>query len=137
VQAIKDAALVLRINESEAQVVERVVEVLTLTQRVRFIFQSPTSSFRQLERLAIVDRNIAYADRTRAEPAPEVTIAVVESPMGHGEPGESGNKRAQEPLQRKPVVCFYCRRPEHTQSRCFRRLSQRGKVTHTVESSRS
>jgi len=40
------------------------------------------SSFRQLERLAIVDRNIAYADRSRAETATEVTIAVVESPTG-------------------------------------------------------
>jgi len=135
VQAIKDAALVLRINKSEEQVVERAVEGLTPTQRARFVFQSPPSSFRQLERLAIVDRNIAYADRSRAEPAPEVTIAVVESPTGHGEPGESGSKRAQESSQRKAVVCFYCRRPGHKQRRCFRRMSQRGKIAHTVESS--
>jgi len=94
VQTIKYVTLVLRINENEAQVVERVLEGLTPTQRARFIFQSPLSSFRQLERLAIVDRNIAYADRSRVEPAPEVTIAVVESPTGHGELGQSGNKRA-------------------------------------------
>jgi hypothetical protein len=43
VQAMKDAALVLRINESEAQIVERVVERLTSTQRARFVFQSPPS----------------------------------------------------------------------------------------------
>jgi len=43
VQVIKDAALVLRINECEAQLVERVVEGLTPTQRVRFVFQSPPS----------------------------------------------------------------------------------------------
>jgi len=106
VQAIKDAVLVLRINESKAHVVEKVVEGLMPTQRSRFVFQSLPSSFRQLERSTIVDRNIAYADRSRVEPAPEVTIVVVKSPMGHGEPGESGNKRAQEPRQRKAVVCF-------------------------------
>ena len=83
-----------------------------------------------------MDRNVAYADRSRTEPAPEVMIAVVESPTGHGEPGKSGNKRAQEPRQKKALVCFYCRRPGHKQSRCFRRISQRGKVAHTVESSR-
>jgi len=38
VQEIKDAALVLRINESEAQVVEGVVEGLTPTQPARFVF---------------------------------------------------------------------------------------------------
>ena len=38
VQAIKYAALVLRISESEAQVVERVVG-LTPTRRARFVFQ--------------------------------------------------------------------------------------------------
>jgi hypothetical protein len=63
VQAIKDAALVLRISDSEAQVVERVVEGLTPTQRAHFFSQPPPSSFRQLERFAIVDRNITYADR--------------------------------------------------------------------------
>ena len=137
VQAIKDAALVLRISESEAQIVERVVEGLTPTKRACFIFQPPHSSFRKLERLAIVDRNITYADRSRAEPAPEVVIAVVESPTEHGETVGSGNKRSQEPRQRKAVVCFYCRKPGHTQSRCFLRLSQRCKVAQTVQSSRS
>ena len=46
----------LRINESEAQVVERVVEGLTPTKRARFVFQPPPSSFRHLELLAIVRR---------------------------------------------------------------------------------
>ena len=40
---MKDVALVLRINESEAQLVERVVEGLTPTQRSRFVFQTPPS----------------------------------------------------------------------------------------------
>ena len=44
VKAIKDAALVLRIDESEVRVVERVVEGLTPTQRTRFVFQPPSGN---------------------------------------------------------------------------------------------
>jgi len=106
VQAIKVAALVLRISESEAQVVERVVEGLTPTQRAHFVFQSPPSSVRQLVRLAIVDRNIAYADRSRAEPAPEVTIAVVESPTGYGEPEIRGIKEHRNLGREKLLFAF-------------------------------
>ena len=105
-QGIKDAALVLRISESEAQEVEGVVEGLTPIQRSRFVFHPLPSSFRKSERLAIVDSNITYADRSREEPVSEVTNAVVESPTEHDEPGESRNKRAQEPRKRKVVVCF-------------------------------
>jgi len=136
VQVIKDAALVLRINESEAQLVERIIEGLTPTQRARFVFQPPPSSFRQLEQFAIVDRNIAYAHRSRAEPASEVEFAAIESQSEHCETLGYG-KRSQDPRQRKVVVCFYCRKPGNTQSRCFLRLSQRGRVAHTVKSSRS
>ena len=71
---------------------ERVVEGLTPTQHARFVFQPQPSSFQQLERLAIVDRNIAYADRSRAKPVLEVMIAVVELPSEHGEHGGAGEK---------------------------------------------
>ena len=98
-------------------------------------FSSPT--FFLLTIRTISNRNIAHAHQSRAEPILEVTTAVGESPTERGEPGGSGKKRAQEPRQRKNVVCFYCRRPGHTQSRCFQRLSQRGKVAYTVESLRS
>jgi hypothetical protein len=45
VQSVRDAALVLRISENEAQVVQRIVEGLTQTQRARFVFQAPLPSF--------------------------------------------------------------------------------------------
>jgi len=41
---------------------ERIVEGLTPIQTCWF-FQAPPSSFLQLEKLAMVDRNIAYADQ--------------------------------------------------------------------------
>jgi len=127
---------VLRIYESEAQVMQRVVDGLIPTQHARFIFQTPPTSFLQLERLVIVGRNIAYRDRLRVEPDPEVMIVVAESPVDEYKSGGSGNKRSREPRQRKAVVCFYFRRPRHMQSRCFLLLSQKGKLEHAGESSR-
>jgi hypothetical protein len=49
----------LCIVEDGAQVVGRIVEGFTPTQRARFVFQVPPSSLLQLEQLAVVDRNIA------------------------------------------------------------------------------
>jgi hypothetical protein len=48
VQAIRDAVAVLRIEESEAKMVERIVEGLSPVQRARFVFQKLPSTFRQL-----------------------------------------------------------------------------------------
>ena len=45
VNAIKDAALVLRINDSEAELVPRIVEGFTSNQRTRLVFQSHPSTF--------------------------------------------------------------------------------------------
>ena len=58
---------------------ERIVEGITPIQRARFIFQAPPASFLQLEKLAMVDRNIAYADQSRAARPAEVTIRAIES----------------------------------------------------------
>jgi hypothetical protein len=135
VQAIRDAALVLRIKDNEAQVVQRIIEGLTPMQRSRFIFQLPPSSFRQLEQLAIVERNTAYADRSREEQVSEVQIAAIESVSEPRETVRSG-RGVQHPRSRK-VVCFYCRKPGHTQIRCFLRASHKNKREQKAKSSQS
>jgi len=123
VQSIGDAALVLHISENEAQVVERIVEGLTRNQRARFVFQAPSSSLLQLEKLAGLDR-IAYADQTRTIQPTAVTVGVGES---HSKLWNSRRVHAQSlPTARpgEPVVCFYCQKPRHIQKRCFLRLAQ-------------
>jgi hypothetical protein len=72
IQAIKDATKVLRIEETEAQIVRRIVEGLTPSQHARFIFQATPFSFRDVEYLVIVDRNIAYAHQARKATRVEV-----------------------------------------------------------------
>ena len=135
VQAIRDAALVLCIKQNDAQVVQRIIEGLTPTQHSHFIFQLPPSSFALLEQLAIVERNISYADRLREGQVPGVQIAATESVSEHVETEGSG-RRSQDTRLRK-VVCFYCRKPGHTQNRCFLRASHKNKGEHKARSSRS
>ena len=132
VQSIRDAALMLRIREDETRVVERIVEGFTPAQRARFVFQVPLSSLEQLEHLAAVDRNIAYADRTRTGLPTAVTVGVVEAHTQIEAPRSvhSPSRRVLRPG--KPVVCFYCRKPGHVQNRCFLRLSQLRKFDRPV-----
>jgi hypothetical protein len=65
IHSVREAALVLRIQETELQVVERILEGLTPNQRARLVFQGPPNSFKQFEHLVVVDHNIAFADNTR------------------------------------------------------------------------
>jgi hypothetical protein len=124
VQSIRDAARMLRIVEDEAQVVGRIVEGFTSAQRARFDFQAPPSSLLQLEQLAVVDRNIAYADRTRTIPSTAVTVGAVESQAQLRDSRPTSSQSSRVFKQGKPIVCFYCRKPGHTQKRCFLRLDR-------------
>jgi hypothetical protein len=72
VQSIKDVTKVLRIDESEEQIVQRIVEGITPEQRARFIFQPRPSSFQHVKDLIIADRNMAYGDQTRKGPRVQV-----------------------------------------------------------------
>ena len=65
VNTIKDAALVLRINDSEAELVACIVGGFTSNQHARLIFQSPPSTFEQLEQLAAVDKNISFGQLSK------------------------------------------------------------------------
>jgi hypothetical protein len=126
---------VLRIKENEAQAVQRITEGLTPTQRSRFVFQLPPASFEQLEQLAIVERNIAYADKVREEQSSEVQIAIIKH---ISEPGETvGSRRRPQDNRSRQVVCFYCRKPGHMQNRCFLRASHNNKGEHKAQGSRS
>jgi hypothetical protein len=78
VQSIRDAALLRRISENKEQV-ERIVGGLTSTQRARFVFQAPPSTFLQFEQLALMDRNVTYADQRGKDRSTTLTVNAVES----------------------------------------------------------
>ena len=134
VQSLRDAALVLRIKENEKHVVERIVEGNAPIQRARFVFQAPPASFLQLEKLAM-DRNIAYADQSRAARPAGVKIGAIEWPLEPENPRYSHVRTSQSPMSGKFVVCYNCRKPGHTQKMCFLRLSQLRKPARHVAKS--
>jgi hypothetical protein len=67
VESIRESALILRITETEAQMVQRIVEGLNPIQRARFVFQGPPNNIADLEQLIVVDRNFMFADQIRGQ----------------------------------------------------------------------
>jgi hypothetical protein len=129
-QAIRDAAAVLRVTDSEERTVGRVIEGLTPVQRARFMFQQRPSTFAQMEQLAVVDRNTAYADHIRgagvsaAGYGVKPDVANVASPHSHQSARNvsvPGNQRS----------CYFCGKPGHMQANCFSHLSQMRKGTRS------
>ena len=124
VGAIRDAASVLRINESEAEIVAHIVEGLHLNQRARLLFQALPSSFEQLEQLAVVDRNFSFVDSSSTSGAGSTTANTVQPqydsrPTQH-RPGAVNNA----PLPGKELVCFNCGKSGHMRRQCRFRHTQ-------------
>jgi hypothetical protein len=64
---VREAALILRIQESEGQVVAKIIEGLTQAQKVRFVFEARRTIFADLERLVVPDRNLACAEQFKEQ----------------------------------------------------------------------
>lgn len=129
VRAVRDAALVLRIEESESQTVARIVEGFTPDQRARFLFQTLPTTFRELERLEIVDRNVMYADQSRQGASTARPPAVFSSEQRKagipGQPLVSANDRS-----RNQPRCYSCGQKGHLQRHCGRPPVGTSKATH-------
>jgi hypothetical protein len=129
IQAVRDAALILRIVETEAQVVGRIVEGLTPTQRARFVFQAPPTSYAQLEPSVIVDRNINYADAVREIPVPTGPSRAIETRAV-----TATARRVQKYKNANTgniLMCFRCGKPGHIQRYRRAKFNSRGRNFRT------
>jgi len=113
VNTITDTALVLRINDNEAELVARIVEGFPSNQHARLIFQSPPSSFEQLEQLAAVDRNISFVDNYRKSLVASTTTNAVQLQQGHRPIQYRTNMVNNSQLPDKRNVCFNCGKTGH------------------------
>jgi 16S rRNA G966 N2-methylase RsmD len=127
IQSIRDAALILRINETDTQFVQRIVEGSTPIQHARFVFQDPPFTFIQLEHLIVVDRNIMHADQTRQPSLSMGTAKAVETASTSFVSSHPRSPASTKPIRGKPVVCFYCGKTGHIQRNCFARQAQKRK----------
>jgi len=129
VNSINDAALVLRINDNEAELVARVVEGFTSNQRNRLIFKSPPSTFEPLEKLAVVDRNISFVDNNRKSRVASTTTNAAQRQQGHRPIQYRTGMVDNSQLPGKRNVCFNCGKPGHIQQHFFLRPAQQRKNT--------
>jgi hypothetical protein len=120
IQAIKDAAAVLRIAETEEEMIARIVDGLSPTQRPRFVFQKTSVSFAQLEKLNIVDKNAAYADRLRREQIPKFQVGSAQTNYNHRQGRPNHRPLGPSDKVNNGIVCFFCNKPGHVKSHCFK-----------------
>ena len=113
-QAIQDAALVLRINESETQIVKRILEGLTTYQRARFVFQSAPTNLQELERLFVIDRNRSYTEQGNRSSSHVTVVHTVQA--DYSIPKVRARQAVGERYHsEKTVICFRCGRAGHRQ----------------------
>jgi hypothetical protein len=130
--AVRNAALILRIVGTEAQVVERIVQGLTPTQRARFVFQTPPTNYTQLEQLVIFDRNITFADVTRKVPAPTEPMRATETLTATATARQVRVPSYEKTTTGNTTICFRCGTSEHIQRYCSVKTKPRRQVSRTA-----
>ena len=105
-------------------------------QRARLVFQAPPSTFRELELLTIVDRNIAFADHLRASSAGQSTVNAIHQRTQRPSQQTSNVMVKQSTKSGNRPVCFYCNKPGHFQRNChLRRSSNSSTFKYTMKGS--
>ena len=127
VTSIKEAAVLLKLQVSEQDVVNNMIEGLAPEQRSRFVFQHLPTSFAELDRIAVHDQNFAFADHLRqtySDRSQMIQRAEVNSSPLRGR-GDLGLRQSSEYVHRRVLRCFRCNQPGHVQRNCPLSPSQR------------
>jgi hypothetical protein len=110
---VKHVARLLRVNSSQAEIVDVILGGLTAEERSRLIFSKKPTSFLELDELIILSRNAAYTDSLRRSSMEQEDRGGVPQVMSVQESSYEENKR-----RRSEVICYNCRGRGHTQRYC-------------------
>ena len=111
----------------------RIVEGFICNKRKRLKFQSPPSTFEQLEQLAAVDTNISLVDNYRKSRVASTTTNAAQRQQGHRPAQYRTDKVNISQLPGKINVCFNCGKTGHIQRHCFMRPAQQRKKIITAK----
>jgi len=113
--------------------VARIVEGFICNKRKRLKFQSPPSTFEQLEQLAAVDTNISFVDNYRKSRVASTTTNAAQRQQGHRPAQYRTDMIKNSQLPGKINVCFNCGKTGHIQRHCFLRPAQQRKKIITAK----
>jgi hypothetical protein len=123
IQEVRDAAFVLRINESEGEMVSRMVDGFSSSQRVRCVFQKAPENFEQLEQMIIKDRSSQCEEQGDGDGVSSAGAELSEPVSSEGVSPYRVNQASQ---RGKVVTCYRCAKVGHMQRNCFSRAASRG-----------
>jgi hypothetical protein len=128
INRIKQAAAVLQIPDTEQEIARNIVEGLHPEQRSRFVFQQGPQNFEDLDQLAILDQNLAFADRSR-EIGSSGSCFLARQPNVQISPvrASGSSARVVRSSSRQSKTCFFCHKMGHLKKDCFRWREQQRK----------
>ncbi|XP_063227204.1 uncharacterized protein LOC134533635 [Bacillus rossius redtenbacheri] len=139
VNEVKEAAAIFRLQVSEQEVINTILDGLSPEERSRLVFLSKPSSFSELDRMCIHSQNVRFADYHRNTHFPQSSsfkqsknlagsFSPTQSDRVYVNSTASGQKQYKMPANQvnsdqKPV-CYFCKNPGHKIKEC-RKLQQK------------
>ena len=103
-------AAVLKVSDSEPQIVSNILQGLNAETRSRLVFSSEPRTFVELTELVARVSNYALVDSMACPPVPFSSASSPSRPTGN--------------RTRRPATCYHCGRPGHVVRDCYRRRAQ-------------
>ena len=132
--SVKEADVVLRLPVSELEIVCNIIAGLSPIQRSRFVFLKSPTNFTDLEWLAILDQNFAFADQMQqlGSGAGPTTVPSKVNTLQQDSAAHSVRQHATVSYSKPSVRCFWFNKMGHLQKDCRVILTQPRKPRPSV-----
>jgi hypothetical protein len=126
---IRENAQVLRLNKSECQIVDTILEGLNPLERQRILFQNRPRNFAELDDLCIHAQNFQFADMQRKrmqmnfERQPQMSRTINENRNNKFQVQPTQGYKVNSRPNQNQVKCFTCNKMGHIARNCYRNRS--------------